>query len=204
MSYQGPTGTRLCPVCANFSQVSDPTCRSCGYNFDTGEEAPADASMNVLASQNTAGAARSPAKGVFLALFFLAAAGVGVYFAISGNESASVSVPDIDIDFDFEQPDLDLNPGPDFDDGGAGAAQRCRQVVTPFLRQLLANGGQGERPPAEVITDAANKLGALTSEFDILIDVYQDALPIAFRTGSGPAIKRAQKGVAKACRAEYG
>ena len=69
---------------------------------------------------------------------------------------------------------------------------------------MLGNGGQGTRPPAEVIPEAANKLGALTFEFDLSIDAYQDALPARVPEGITCQLLRVAKSRHAVMSPEYG
>jgi hypothetical protein len=203
----GAPGERLCPSCARFGPDSDPICRHCGYNFESG--APSSWSgAPILADQPesppTPGAQpRRRVRGRFIA-FVLLVAVIGAFIGpvLAVFESATELIEDFPGGIDVDVPDITI---PDISTKGpeGGSFEKCKKGITGYMRQMFANDGSGNRPLNELFIEASVKLGPSSFEYRTLVKVFSDNQGVAITNGTRAGLNRAALDTERACRRQY-
>jgi hypothetical protein len=210
----GGPGERLCPSCARFGPQSDPVCRHCGYNFDTGA-GPSWRGAPILADQpetRTAPGTPQPAARrrwvgrAVTAVILIAVVSTFVGPIFSLFESAKELIKDVPGQIDVDVPEITI-PGINGDNGpfggDAGSAAKCKSGIVRYMQKLLAKDGTGSRPLNELFIEASVKLGAGSFEYRTLVSVFSSNQGKALAEGTRAGLRGAKRDTNRACNKHY-
>lgn len=204
-------GLKSCPQCGNVNDSGNETCKTCGYNFATGEVQQGRAP--ILAEEeipriiaDPSNIKRSPearARRIVTVIGLLIGLGVvgfvGFIF-LTVNETVRSATDGFEIDLpnggNIEIPT-------DLDEGRTFTKASCTRAVSDGVAALLRRQSKGEST-TDLFTKYAG-WGIASFEYETLIEVFFDfETQSELNTGSTKkAIRVARKNAAQACARHY-
>jgi hypothetical protein len=221
--------TKLCPECVKYVPDTDSTCRHCGYAFDGGTPATAEWTVGVTqsgvdqyADVATAGGTPRQPDVVHWQGSSVQTSGMQPTAAKSGNKLgcliaivviiASIGIPLFqvargvgDAVDDFEVPDIVIPPftPPPPIEVEVGTFATCRAAGMRWMREMLANDGQGSRSLSELFIEASEEVGPTSPDYQVIIQAFSGAQGVAFQEGTRAGIRAARPIVVQGCREAY-